>query len=86
MEINNDIKANLLSLNDNSLKKVIDSLAGAAGIDPSRIKISGKDMEKIRTAIKDASQKDTLEAIKLLGGENNAKQIIDSVKKQADNE
>lgn len=86
MEINNEIKNNILSLDDKSLKKVIDSLANAAGIDNSRINISAKDMEKIRGAIRDASDKDTSEALRLLGGENNAKRIINSAKKQANDE
>lgn len=86
MEINNNIKNNLLSLDDESLKKVINSLASAAGIDKSKIKISNNDMEKIRSAINNATDKDTAEALKLLGGESNAQQIINSFKKKGDHE
>ncbi len=86
MEINNSIKNNLLSLDDNTLKNVINSLTSAAGMDTSKIKISETDMQKIRNAIKNASNKDTAEALKLIGGEMNAKTIIEAAKRKTGHE
>lgn len=75
MQIDNNIKNNLLSLDDKSLKNVVNSLAYAAGMSEGKIKISDNDLMKIRTVIKNATDKDAQEALKMIG-DDNAKKII----------
>ncbi len=81
MQINNDIKNNILSLDDKTLKSVIGSIAQKAGVESSKIKISDYDLIKIRNVIQNASDKDANEALNLIG-EEKARLIFDELKKQ----
>ena len=84
MQIDNNIKNNLLSLNDDALKGVIGSLAKSAGVNNGDIKISDKDLVKLREIIRNANDKDASEALRLIG-EDNAKRIINEYGKKNDN-
>lgn len=81
MQINNDIKNNILSLDDKTLKSVIGSIAQKAGVESSKIKISDYDLIKIRNVIQNASDKDANEALNLIG-EEKARLIFDELNKQ----
>ena len=83
MQIDNNIKNDLLSLDDKALKNVISSLAKGAGIDTSSVRISDSDISKLRSIIKNASDKDANEALRIIG-EENAKRIISDAGKRSD--
>lgn len=82
MQIDNNIKNNLLSLDDKTLKNVVSSLAGAAGINESKIQISDSDLVKIRSAIRQATDKDAEEALKVIGGDEKAQRIIEEARRK----
>ena len=82
MQIDNNIKKNLLSLDDKTLKNVVSSLAGAAGISESKIQISDSDLFKIRSAISRATDKDAEEALKVIGGDEKAQRIIEEARRK----
>ncbi len=83
MQIDNNIKNDLLSLDDKALKSVISSLAKGAGINTSSVRISDSDISKLRSIIKNASDKDANEALRIIG-EENAKRIISDAGKRSD--
>ena len=83
MQIDNNIKNELLALNNESLKGIIGSLAKSAGVNNGNIRISDKDLEKLREIIKNADDKDASDALKLIG-EENAKKIINEYGKKSD--
>ena len=85
MQIDNNIKNELLSLNNDSLKKIIGTLAKSAGVNNSNIKVSDKDLEKLKDIIRNADDNDANEALKLIG-EENAKRIINEYGKKNRNE
>ncbi|MBE6606332.1 MAG: hypothetical protein E7635_04775 [Ruminococcaceae bacterium] len=85
MQIDNNIKNSLLSLDDKSLKNVINSLAGAAGMNNSKINISNDDLIKLRTVIKNATDKDANEALSIIGDEK-ARHIIEEARKRGETE
>ncbi len=81
MQIDKNIKNQLLSLDDTTLKSIVSSVAKSAGVSSTdNIKISDKDIEKIRAAINKATDKDAADAIKILGGTDEAAKIIDKIK------
>lgn len=83
MQIDNNIKNELLALNNESLKGIIGSLAKSAGVNNGNIRISDKDLDKLREIIKNADDKDASDALKLIG-EENAKKIINEYGKKSD--
>lgn len=83
MQIDNNIKNELLALNNESLKGIIGSLAKCAGVNNGNIRISDKDLDKLREIIKNADDKDASDALKLIG-EENAKKIINEYGKKSD--
>ena len=85
MQIDNNIKNELLSLNNDSLKKIIGTLAKSAGVNNSNIKVSDKDLEKLKDIIRNADDNDANEALKIIG-EENAKRIINDYGKKNRNE
>lgn len=85
MQIDNNIKNELLSLNNDSLKKIIGTLAKSAGVNNSNIKVSDKDLEKLKDIIRNADDNDANEALKIIG-EENAKRIINEYGKKNRNE
>ena len=85
MHIDNNIKNELLSLNNDSLKKIIGTLAKSAGVNNSNIKVSDKDLEKLKDIIRNADDNDANEALKIIG-EENAKRIINEYGKKNRNE
>lgn len=80
MQIDKNIKSQLLSLDDTALKSLVSSVARSAGVSTDNIKITDKDIEKIRSAINRATDKDAEEAIKILGGADEAAKIVDKIK------
>lgn len=80
MQIDKNIKSQLLSLDDTALKSIVSSVARSAGVSTDNIKITDKDIEKIRSAINRATDKDAEEAIKFLGGADEAAKIVDKIK------
>ena len=80
MQIDKNIKSQLLSLDDTALKSIVSSVARSAGVSTDNIKITDKDIEKIRSAINRATDKDAEEAIKILGGADEAAKIVDKIK------
>lgn len=80
MQIDKNIKNQLLSLDDTALKSIVSSVARSAGVSTDNIKITNKDIEKIRSAINRATDKDAEEAIKILGGADEAAKIVDKIK------
>ena len=85
MQINNDIKKNILSLDDKTLKNVIGSIAQKAGVESSGIRISDNDLVKIRNIIQNATDKDANEALNIIG-EEKAKKILDELNRQGGNQ
>lgn len=83
MQIDNNIKNELLSLNDTALKGIISSLARSAGVNNGNIKVSDNDICKLREIIKNANDKDASEALKLIG-EEKAMRIINEYGKKND--
>ncbi len=84
MQIDNNIKNSLLSLDDKSLKSVVSSLAGAAGMNQSSINISNDDLIKLRNVIRNATDKDANEALSIIG-DDKARRIIDEARKRGEN-
>ena len=82
MQIDNNIKNSLLSLDDKTLKNVVNSLAKSAGVDTSNVRISDSDIMKIRSVIRNATDDDANEALKVIGDEN-ARKIINEAKKRS---
>ena len=81
MQIDNNLKNELLSLNDESLSNIVKSVAKAAGINNDKLNISKSDIAKIRTVINNATDKDAEEALKIVGGGDNARKIINEAKR-----
>ncbi len=80
MQIDKNLKNELLSLNDGTLKNLVNSIAQSAGINMANSSISKSDIEKIRAAITNATDKDAEEALKILGGKENAERIVSKLK------
>lgn len=80
MEIDKNLKNELLSLNDETLKNLVNTVAKSAGINMSKSAIGKSDIEKIRSVISNATNKDAQEALKILGGKENAENIINKLK------
>ena len=80
MQIDKNLKNELLSLNDETLKNLVNTVARSAGINLSNQAIGKSDMEKIRSVISNATNKDAEEALKVLGGKENAENIINKFK------
>ena len=81
MQIDKNIKSELLGLDDDALKGIVSSVAKSAGININNINISSSDISKIRSAISKATDKDAEEALKALGGAEAASGLIDKIKK-----
>ena len=81
MQIDNNIKNELLSLNDNALKNMINTIALSAGMNPGEFKISDTDINKIRSAISNATNEDANKAINALGGADKAAKLLNQIKK-----
>ncbi len=81
MQIDKNIKNELLGLDDDALKGVVSSVAKSAGININNMNISSSDISKIRSAISKATDKDAEEALKALGGAEAASGLIDKIKK-----
>ena len=80
MQIDKNLKNDLLSLNDETLKNLINTVARSAGINLSNSVIERSDIEKIRAAITNTTNKDAEDALKILGGKENAKNLINKLK------
>ena len=80
MQIDKNLKKELLSLNDETLKNLVNTVAKSAGINMSNSVIEKTDIEKIRTVIANATNNDAEEALKILGGKENAENIINKLK------
>lgn len=81
MQIDNNIKNELLSLNDDALKNMINTIALSAGMNPAKFKISDNDINKIRSAISSATNEDANKAINTLGGADKAAELLEQIKK-----
>lgn len=81
MQIDKNIKNELLGLDDDALKGIVSSVAKSAGININNMNISSSDISKIRSAISKATDKDAEEALKALGGAEAASGLIDKIKK-----
>lgn len=81
MQIDKNIKNELLGLDDDALKGIVSSVAKSAGININNMNISSADISKIRSAISKATDKDAEEALKALGGAEAASGLIDKIKK-----
>ena len=79
MHIDKNIKNELLSLNDTSLKNLINSVAKSAGVNISN-NLGQNEIEKIRMAISKATDKDAEEALKMIGSTKEVERIVDSLK------
>lgn len=80
MQIDKNLKNELLSLNDSTLKNIVNSVAKSAGLNLRDLNISDTDLNKIRTVIQNATDKDAEEAIKALGGKEKAQKLINELK------
>ncbi len=83
MQIDKNIKNELLGLDDTALKGIVSSIAKSAGLKVGNINISNSDIDKIRSAISKATDKDAEEALKILGGEDAANGLIEKIKKSS---
>lgn len=84
MQIDDSIKNKLLALNDNELKNVVSSIANATGADISKLKMSDKDIAKLRSVIKNVTDAEADEAIKLIGGNGKATDLIEKARERGD--
>ena len=83
MQIDKNIKNELLGLDDTALKGIVSSIAKSAGLKAGNINISNSDISKIRAAISQATDKDAEEALKMLGGAEAASDMIEKIKKSS---
>ncbi len=82
MKLDENMKKNLLALDNDEIRNVVRSLADAAGVG-NKFKISDSDIGKLREAVKNATDKDAERAIEKIG-EENARRILGELGKSGE--